>query len=558
MEEQQPSGSKQRLDGPPSSQFPIPGTCAKGLHGSAWLCVFGGGCWHKASVSDCVPLAAPIGLSPLLILTPCGPERVLVVSHGGGGCLEMQGPGNRCKWPEDPHRLHTEPPRHTARGRVFRGVPVFQPPGDALGSASASVDVVRRLLADRHSLPFPWTLSLHRRWCPSASHHPLTFLFLHALTFPLPFPFPSLGLSLRRPQCPSASHHSFPSHSLARERERVPCGSAPGGGTRGAQGQGRRSGMGGFGGGQTCETKGRSSIEKREDELPEPVPEFVDAGGAVTGDHGAAAVRTGTTRGDPLADERVPSTREERSVGAWGTATADADEGERGVETTGTNTDFSVGRGSSAMAVGRGPSMRSGIRGQTVLVCLGGQASSVHCIWGSVDQQHPVRSVSGTWLSGCRALGHQVRTMSLMFCSIPINPPPLRMLRPLPQASPSLPVLVRFSDVQERPPTVTPRCVRVIANAHVPQAMRHTSESALGGVRPVHIRTDLTGGLRVRRIHRVAPAPAVVCLARRLCRPLLSCHAGVRTAAPPSVAARALLPPFAPGRPAAPWPGPTR
>ena len=56
----------------------------------------------------------------------------------------------------------------------------------------------RRLLADRHSLPFPWTLSLHRRWCPSASHHPLTFLFLPALTFPLPSPFPSLGLSLRR------------------------------------------------------------------------------------------------------------------------------------------------------------------------------------------------------------------------------------------------------------------------------------------------------------------------------------------------------------------------
>ena len=52
----------------------------------------------------------------------------------------------------------------------------------------------RRLLADRHSLPFPWTLSLHRRWCPSASHHPLTFLFLLALTFPLPSPFPSLGL----------------------------------------------------------------------------------------------------------------------------------------------------------------------------------------------------------------------------------------------------------------------------------------------------------------------------------------------------------------------------
>ena len=39
----------------------------------------GGGGWHKASVSDRLPLAAPIGLSPLLVLTLCGPERVLVV-----------------------------------------------------------------------------------------------------------------------------------------------------------------------------------------------------------------------------------------------------------------------------------------------------------------------------------------------------------------------------------------------------------------------------------------------------------------------------------------------
>ena len=42
--------------------------------------VVGGGGWHKASVSDGLPLAAPIGLSPLLILTLCGSERVLVVS----------------------------------------------------------------------------------------------------------------------------------------------------------------------------------------------------------------------------------------------------------------------------------------------------------------------------------------------------------------------------------------------------------------------------------------------------------------------------------------------
>ena len=44
--------------------------------------------WHKALVLGCLPLAAPVGLSPLLILTLCGPERVLVVSTGcqrGGG-----------------------------------------------------------------------------------------------------------------------------------------------------------------------------------------------------------------------------------------------------------------------------------------------------------------------------------------------------------------------------------------------------------------------------------------------------------------------------------------
>ena len=40
----------------------------------------GGGGWHKASVFGCLPLAAPIGLSPLHTLTLCGSERVLVVS----------------------------------------------------------------------------------------------------------------------------------------------------------------------------------------------------------------------------------------------------------------------------------------------------------------------------------------------------------------------------------------------------------------------------------------------------------------------------------------------
>ena len=40
----------------------------------------GGGRWHEAMVLVCLPLAAPIGPSPLLILTLCGSERVLVVS----------------------------------------------------------------------------------------------------------------------------------------------------------------------------------------------------------------------------------------------------------------------------------------------------------------------------------------------------------------------------------------------------------------------------------------------------------------------------------------------
>ena len=88
----------------------------------------------------------------------------------------------------------------------------------------------RRLLADRHSLPFPWTLSLKRRWCPSVSHHPLTFLFLLALTFPLPSPFPSLGLSLCRPPCPSALPHSFPSISLGRLCQRTKGGGGGWGG----------------------------------------------------------------------------------------------------------------------------------------------------------------------------------------------------------------------------------------------------------------------------------------------------------------------------------------
>ena len=47
--------------------------------------------WHKALVSDCLPLAAPIGLSPLLILTLCGPERGCVNGVGGRGKCSFGG-----------------------------------------------------------------------------------------------------------------------------------------------------------------------------------------------------------------------------------------------------------------------------------------------------------------------------------------------------------------------------------------------------------------------------------------------------------------------------------
>ena len=64
-----------------------------------WLGLGGGGGWHKASVSDYVPLAAPIGLSPLLILTLCGPERVLVVSTEPPDDLScLTTPGGRPSW----------------------------------------------------------------------------------------------------------------------------------------------------------------------------------------------------------------------------------------------------------------------------------------------------------------------------------------------------------------------------------------------------------------------------------------------------------------------------
>ena len=54
-------------------------SASRGLRKSSFAMCLVGGFWHEASASDCLPLAAAIGLSPLLILTLCGPERVLVL-----------------------------------------------------------------------------------------------------------------------------------------------------------------------------------------------------------------------------------------------------------------------------------------------------------------------------------------------------------------------------------------------------------------------------------------------------------------------------------------------
>ena len=61
-------------EAPGGAMWGVQGPKAKRGH-SQWV-----GVWHKASAFGCLPLAVPIGLSPLLIRTLCGPERVLVVS----------------------------------------------------------------------------------------------------------------------------------------------------------------------------------------------------------------------------------------------------------------------------------------------------------------------------------------------------------------------------------------------------------------------------------------------------------------------------------------------
>ena len=113
------------MDRPFGTQFsrylnPVPDSLGPKKLRSEWKCLldkaFVG---HGGGVSGCLPLAVPIGLSPLLILTLCGSECVLVVSTGPPddlSCLTTPGAGagvvSRLN-----HRPH--PRHHTAQHVVL-------------------------------------------------------------------------------------------------------------------------------------------------------------------------------------------------------------------------------------------------------------------------------------------------------------------------------------------------------------------------------------------------------------------------------------------------------
>ena len=81
-------GSYCRLQMPFKLALAVRGTVAEHRLGA-----LEGGVWHKASGSGCLPLAAPIGLLPLHVLTLCGPERVFVVSTEPLDDLSWRGGG---------------------------------------------------------------------------------------------------------------------------------------------------------------------------------------------------------------------------------------------------------------------------------------------------------------------------------------------------------------------------------------------------------------------------------------------------------------------------------
>ena len=88
----------------------------------------GGGGWHRAMGLVSLPLAAPIGLSPLHVLTLCGPKRVLVVSTEPPddlSCLTTPGVGGaggylgrwRADFQDAAQALHRKAQGHGAEAR---------------------------------------------------------------------------------------------------------------------------------------------------------------------------------------------------------------------------------------------------------------------------------------------------------------------------------------------------------------------------------------------------------------------------------------------------------
>ena len=136
---------------------------------------------NGASVSDCLPLAAPIGLLPLLILTLCGPERVLVVSTeplDDLSCLTTPGVGR----PGD--------------GAVARAIDRVHPPG-ALGSGRALwVEKKKHLSVLRATKVPPAAAVVDLRWSLQCSAAPERFGFslcLRLLTRALHYPMRPAG-----------------------------------------------------------------------------------------------------------------------------------------------------------------------------------------------------------------------------------------------------------------------------------------------------------------------------------------------------------------------------
>ena len=132
----------------------------------SWQRGGGGGAWHKASVSDCLPLAAPIGLSPLLILTLCGPERVLVVSTeppddlsclttpgvGRPGDRLLPGPLTRCIQMHTPSVGQGGSPGRGWRGLQGGGVQRGAWRGRYVDVREEPTDMRRRRMADLYGV----------------------------------------------------------------------------------------------------------------------------------------------------------------------------------------------------------------------------------------------------------------------------------------------------------------------------------------------------------------------------------------------------------------------